>query len=140
MLITNTFSNYHNWLSQLWKKIDFRCVEKPDPCNPSPCGPGTMCMANTFGNAICRCLEGLVPKPDTITGCQPECEVKEAFCYGKVRNFNFEALNWIIINGKNPEILVLNRDVFRVLEQLFKTFCLLCFFCFTTCWLDWFGG
>ena len=54
----------------------FRCVEKPDPCNPSPCGPGTMCMANQFGNAICRCLEGLVPKPDTITGCQPECEVR----------------------------------------------------------------
>ena len=60
----------------LWSIIFvLRCVEKPDPCNPSPCGPGTMCMTNQFGNAICRCLEGLVPKPDTITGCQPECEV-----------------------------------------------------------------
>jgi len=52
---------------------DQRCIEKPDPCNPSPCGPGTMCMANKFGNPICRCLGKLVPKPDTITGCGPEC-------------------------------------------------------------------
>ena len=52
-----------------------RCIEKPDPCNPSPCGPGTMCMANKFGNPICRCLGKLVPKPDTITGCGPECTV-----------------------------------------------------------------
>jgi len=50
-----------------------RCIEKPDPCDPSPCGPGTMCMANKFGNPICRCLGKLVPKPDTITGCGPEC-------------------------------------------------------------------
>ena len=53
----------------------FRCVLKPDPCDPSPCGPGTMCMANKLGNPICRCLAGLVPKPDTITGCGPECTI-----------------------------------------------------------------
>ena len=41
---------------------------RPDPCNPSPCGPGTTCSANRDGNPICRCLPGLVPKPDTITG------------------------------------------------------------------------
>ena len=68
-----------------------RCIEKPDPCNPSPCGPGTTCEANPAGNPICRCLPGLIPKPDTITGreywkyflrnifswsgCGPECEV-----------------------------------------------------------------
>jgi len=52
-----------------------KCVLKPDPCDPSPCGPGTMCMANKLGNPICRCLAGLVPKPDTITGCGPECTV-----------------------------------------------------------------
>lgn len=52
---------------------DQRCIEKPDPCDPSPCGPGTMCMANKFGNPICRCLGKLIPKPDTITGCGPEC-------------------------------------------------------------------
>ena len=47
---------------------DQRCIERPDPCVPSPCGPGTTCTANTEGNPICRCLPGLVPKPDTITG------------------------------------------------------------------------
>ena len=41
---------------------------KPDPCEPSPCGPGTTCTPNRDGNPICRCLPGLVPKPDTITG------------------------------------------------------------------------
>ena len=45
-----------------------RCIERPDPCDPSPCGPGTTCTANRDGNPICRCLPGLVPKPDTITG------------------------------------------------------------------------
>ena len=47
---------------------DQRCIERPDPCVPSPCGPGTTCTANSEGNPICRCLPGLVPKPDTITG------------------------------------------------------------------------
>ena len=61
--------------------LHFRCIEKPDPCNPSPCGPGTMCMANKFGNPICRCLGKLVPKPDTITGCGPECTVRNAFIF-----------------------------------------------------------
>ena len=30
------------------------CVEKPDPCDPSPCGPGANCMLDHTGNAICR--------------------------------------------------------------------------------------
>merc|ERR1711973_258561 len=50
-----------------------RCVEKPDPCDPSPCGPGAVCTVNIAGNPICRCEPGLIPKPDTITGCGPEC-------------------------------------------------------------------
>jgi len=52
----------------------FRCVERPDPCNPSPCGPNTKCMQNNLGNPICRCLPGFIPMPDTITGCKRECE------------------------------------------------------------------
>ena len=36
-------------------------------------------MANKLGNPICRCLKGLVPKPDTITGCGPECTVSFAY-------------------------------------------------------------
>ncbi len=51
-----------------------RCVERPDPCQPSPCGPNTMCMENSLGNPICRCVAGYIPMPDTITGCQRECE------------------------------------------------------------------
>ena len=44
-----------------------------NPCVPSPCGPGTICTVNNVGNAICNCEPGLIPKPDTITGCGPEC-------------------------------------------------------------------
>jgi hypothetical protein len=62
--------------------IFFRCILRPDPCDPSPCGPGTMCMVNRARNPICRCLDRLIPKPDTITGCGPECTVSETsqFC------------------------------------------------------------
>jgi len=56
-----------------------RCVVKPDPCDPSPCGPGAVCTVNLSGNPICRCEPGLVPKPDTITGCGPEC-VRDPDC------------------------------------------------------------
>jgi len=56
-----------------------RCVEKPDPCNPSPCGPGAQCSVTRTGNAICRCQAGLIPNPDTITGCKPEC-VRDPDC------------------------------------------------------------
>ena len=31
-----------------------QCIPKPDPCNPSPCGPGSTCMEDLNGNAICR--------------------------------------------------------------------------------------
>jgi len=63
---------------------DQRCVERPDPCDPSPCGPGTTCSPSGEGNPICRCLPGLVPKPDTITGCGPECVVDPDCQYGYV--------------------------------------------------------
>jgi len=61
---------------------------KPDPCNPDPCGvvfPGTTtCSPNLGGNPVCRCLPGLVPKPDTIAGCGPECVVDPDCQYGNV--------------------------------------------------------
>merc|ERR1712079_227004 len=56
-----------------------KCVEKPDPCDPSPCGPGAVCTINFGGNPICRCEPGLIPKPDTISGCGPEC-VRDPDC------------------------------------------------------------
>ena len=31
-----------------------KCIEKPDPCDPSPCGPGANCMINSIGNPVCR--------------------------------------------------------------------------------------
>ena len=52
-----------------------RCIVKPDPCDPSPCGPGAECSVTGNGNAICRCQPGLIPNPDTITGCKPECVI-----------------------------------------------------------------
>ena len=51
-----------------------------NPCQPSPCGPGTLCTVNNLGNAICNCQPGLIPKPDTITGCGPEC-TQDPECY-----------------------------------------------------------
>jgi len=66
------------WLSTIKLKYCtiFSIPVRPvDPCQPSPCGPGTTCDPSPFGNPICRCREGLIPKPDTITGCGPECTV-----------------------------------------------------------------
>ena len=54
--------------------LDYRCADKPDPCDPSPCGPNTECTVTGNGNPICRCLPTYIPKPDTITGCGRECE------------------------------------------------------------------
>ena len=94
------FSNYIDNID-----LHFRCIEKPDPCNPSPCGPGTMCMANKFGNPICRCLGKLVPKPDTITGCGPECTVRNAFIfdYHKYSLLNKISKRYCIIDKQCPK-------------------------------------
>ena len=46
-----------------------------DSCDSSPCGPGAVCTTNGIGNPICQCEPGLIPKPDTITGCGPECVI-----------------------------------------------------------------
>ena len=38
--------------------LNQRCVPEPDPCNPSPCGPGAVCSAQkqgrSYSNPICR--------------------------------------------------------------------------------------
>ena len=39
---------------------NLRCIEKPDPCDPSPCGRGARCMVNNLGNAICRWGQGCI--------------------------------------------------------------------------------
>ena len=104
-----------------------RCVEKPDPCDPSPCGPGAECSVTRSGNAICRCQPGLIPNPDTISGCKPECVVdpdcsrgfvcqsqrcveKPDPCNpspcgpGAVCTVNFQGLNFLEIKIKNNRI------------------------------------
>ena len=63
-----------------------RCVPRPDPCQPSPCGPNTECMENRQGNPVCRCLPGFIPMPDTIQGCRRECEVDPDCGPGNVCN------------------------------------------------------
>ena len=55
-LLLNIFSN-------------FPILYHADPCDPSPCGPGTICSTNNGAAAICDCKPGLIPNPDTITGC-----------------------------------------------------------------------
>merc|ERR1711922_79826 len=64
-----------------------RCTERPDPCNPSPCGPGTTCRPNRNGDPVCECEAGLIPKPDTITGCGPECLVDQDCPYKHICNY-----------------------------------------------------
>ena len=44
----------------------------PDPCNPSPCGPNTICE-KLGQSSICKCLPGLQGEPTSNIGCQPEC-------------------------------------------------------------------
>eukprot|EP00091_Calanus_sinicus_P019677 TRINITY_DN501_c0_g2_i4.p1 TRINITY_DN501_c0_g2~~TRINITY_DN501_c0_g2_i4.p1 ORF type:complete len:367 (-),score=92.21 TRINITY_DN501_c0_g2_i4:358-1458(-) len=48
---------------------NYKCVPRPDPCDPTPCGPNTECNVNRLGNPVCTCLSGYSPQPDTITGC-----------------------------------------------------------------------
>ena len=50
---------------------DQRCVERPDPCQPSPCGPGA--VATRAGDTCeCACPPGTVG--GGYTGCRPgEC-------------------------------------------------------------------
>lgn len=45
--------------------------EISDPCNPSPCGPNSLCR--TINNqAVCTCIVGYIGSPPT---CRPECIV-----------------------------------------------------------------
>lgn len=44
---------------------------EPDPCNPSPCGPNSLCRSNN-GKASCSCLP---PNKEGPNGCRPECVV-----------------------------------------------------------------
>lgn len=42
-----------------------------DPCNPSPCGPNSVCRNNN-GQAVCSCQQEYIGAPPN---CRPECVV-----------------------------------------------------------------
>lgn len=46
-------------------------VPAVDPCNPSPCGPNSVCRVNN-GVAVCSCQPSYVGSPPA---CRPECVV-----------------------------------------------------------------
>lgn len=49
----------------------FPAVPAVDPCNPSPCGPNSVCRVNN-GVAVCSCQPSYVGSPPS---CRPECVV-----------------------------------------------------------------
>jgi len=53
--------------------VQATAMRSADPCSPYPCGPNTDCNVSSLGVAVCRCQSGFFPKPDTITGCGPQC-------------------------------------------------------------------
>lgn len=48
-------------------------VDEPsrDPCNPSPCGPNSVCRV-VEGHAVCSCQNSMIGSPPS---CRPECVV-----------------------------------------------------------------
>ena len=45
-----------------------KCVEKPDPCDPNPCGMMAICTVDRYGEAKCECPRGTFG--DGFVGCQ----------------------------------------------------------------------
>ena len=37
-----------------------KCIPRPDPCDPSPCGPGAICTVGPNGNPICRSVGNFI--------------------------------------------------------------------------------
>lgn len=55
------------------KKIYSLFIDEPskDPCNPSPCGPNSVCRV-VEGHAVCSCQSSMIGSPPS---CRPECVV-----------------------------------------------------------------
>ena len=49
-----------------------RPTQRPDPCNPSPCGSNAICTERN-GAAACRCIEDYFGDP--YVACRPECTI-----------------------------------------------------------------
>lgn len=53
-----------------------RCEAQPDnPCEPSPCGPNTLCSVTPGNRPICACSPGFFGDALSFQGCKPECTV-----------------------------------------------------------------
>ena len=59
-----------------------RCIEKPNPCDPSPCGPRTFCMVDSHDNAVCRLKYNLL-------ACS---------CMAKIHIFNYNLCSFTFIH------------------------------------------
>ncbi|XP_043198340.1 neurogenic locus notch homolog protein 1-like isoform X1 [Amphibalanus amphitrite] len=110
-----TFINYSGVPSQLGLLLQGGYARSGvDPCHPSPCGPNTECSINHRGVGVCRCLPGYFPKPDTVTGCGPQC-TSDSECPG----YRFICRNQKCVDpcqagnpcGINAECNVVNRAV-----------------------------
>ena len=49
-----------------------RITQRPDPCNPSPCGSNAECTDRN-GAASCRCIQDYFGDP--YVACRPECTI-----------------------------------------------------------------
>ena len=47
-------------------------TQRPDPCNPSPCGQNALC-SNRNGAAACTCIQDYFGDP--YVACRPECTI-----------------------------------------------------------------
>ena len=47
-------------------------TQRPDPCNPSPCGSNALC-SNRNGAASCQCIQDYFGDP--YVACRPECSI-----------------------------------------------------------------
>lgn len=85
MINTNSFSKFQNFRifrpksihSTAFYNATFIVLVPPpkNPCNPSPCGPNSICR-EINGQAVCSCVPGFIGSPPT---CRPEC-VTSAEC------------------------------------------------------------
>lgn len=51
--------------------LSYKDEPSRDPCNPSPCGPNSVCRA-VEGHAVCSCQSSMIGSPPS---CRPECVV-----------------------------------------------------------------
>lgn len=61
---------------QFYKPVFIVQAEPQNPCQPSPCGPFSICR-EVNGHAVCSCQQNYIGNPP---GCRPECTIS-ADCF-----------------------------------------------------------